>query len=328
MRRREFIALLGGAALAAPNLARAQDSRIRRIGFLSGVGPDDPAVQARLLAFLTEMQRLGWTDGRNMRMDYRTGARDPQGINRLAEEMVGLAPDVILVNGTETAEPLRQMTRSIPAVFVQVSDPVGAGLVASLAQPGGNVTGFANLEFGMTGKWLELLKELAPGVTRVGVLRDSANPTGIAQLAAMQAVASTLGVEVNPLNLRDAASIEQDISNLARTENSGLVMTVGILGIQHRKLIVGLAARHRMPAVYPYRFAVTDGGLASLGSDSIDTYRRAAGYVDRILKGEKPADLPVQNPVKFELVVNLKTAKALGLTAPPTLLARADEVIE
>jgi putative tryptophan/tyrosine transport system substrate-binding protein len=328
MKRREFIAF-AGVALAQICVAHAQpDARVRRIGFLSGVPVEDPLSKARLDAFLTEMNRLGWINGHNMHMDYRAGARNPRGLQQLTEDLLALGPDVILVNGTESAEPLRQATRNVPVVFVEVSDPVGAGLVASLPRPGGNITGFANLEFGMTGKWLELLKEIAPNVTRVGVLRDSANLTAIAQLAAMQSVARTLSFDVQPLNLREAEGIERDISAFARDPNGGLILTVGSLGIRHRDLIVGLAARHRLPAVYPYRFAVAGGGLASLGSDSLDTYRRAAGYVDRILKGEKPSDLPVQNPVKFEVAINLKTAKALGLTVPPTLLARADEVIE
>ena len=328
MRRREFITLMG-VALTQPRVAHAQpDARVRRIGFLSGVPVEDPQSKARLDAFLTEMHRLGWINGRNMRMDYRAGARNPRGLRQLTDELVALGPDVILVNGTESAEPLRQATRDLPVVFVEVSDPVGAGLVASLSRPGGNVTGFANLEFGMTGKWLELLKEIAPNVTRVGVLRDSTNLTAIAQLAAMQSVARTLGFDVQPLNLREAEGIERDITAFARDPNGGLVLTVGSRSIRHRDLIIGLAARHRMPAIYPYRFAVTRGGLASLGSDSIDTYRRAAGYIDRILKGEKPSDLPVQNPIKFEVAINLKIAKALGLSVPPSLLARADEVIE
>jgi putative ABC transport system substrate-binding protein len=325
MRRRDFITLLGGAALASAHPARAQD-RIRRIGFLSGIPVDDPESQARLASFRTELQRLGWTEGRNLRMDYQTG--DLQRIRRHADELIALAPDVILVNGTEAAEPLRQATRNIPVVFVQVSDPVGAGLVASLARPGGNVTGFANLEYGMAGKWLELLKEISPGVTRVAVFRDASNPTGIGQLAAMHAVAPSFGMVVSPLHVSDAADIERDVIEFARGGNAGLVLTVGVLGVRHRNLIVSLAARHRLPAVYPYRFAVTGGGLVSLGSDATDTYRRAAGYIDRILRGEKPADLPVQNPVKFELVINLKTAKALDIAVPPALLARADAVIE
>ena len=328
MKRRAFIALLGSAALAAPNLARAQDSRVRRIGFLSGIPENDPEGRARLFAFLAELQRLGWVDGRNVHIDYRIGAREASSIQKHVDELIALAPEVILVNGTEAAEPLRQTTRSIPVVFVQVSDPVSVGLVASLARPGGNVTGFANLEYSMTGKWLELLKEIAPQVSRVAVLRDATNPTSHAQLAAMHAIAPSLGLVVSSLNVRDAGEIERDIGEFARGKNGGLVLTVGALGIRHRDLIVSLANRYRLPAIYPFRFIPAAGGLASLGSDATDTYRRAAGYVDRILKGEKPADLPVQNPVKFELVVNLKTAKALGLTAPPTLLARADEVIE
>jgi putative ABC transport system substrate-binding protein len=328
MKRREFIASMG-VVLAQTCVAHAQpDARVRRIGFLSGVPLEDPQSKVRLDAFLTEMHRLGWISGRNMRMDFRAGALNPRGLQQLTEELLALAPDVILANGTEVAEPLRQATRDVPVVFVQVSDPVGAGLVPSLSRPGGNITGFANLEFGMTGKWLEMLKEIAPNVTRVGVLRDSTNVTAIAQLAAMQSVARTLGVDIQPLNLQEAESIERDVSAFARDPNGGLILTVGIMGLRHRDLIVGLAARHRMPAVYPYRIAVSAGGLASLGSDSIDTYRRAAGYIDRILKGEKPSDLPVQNPVKFEVAINLKTAKALGLTVPPALLARTDEVIE
>jgi putative ABC transport system substrate-binding protein len=333
MQRRDFLTLLGGAAavpIARPLAARAQQAEPkRRLGFLSGLSADDPETRARLGAFLAELQRLSWIDGRNLRIDYRWGASDPEHIRRHVGEVIALAPDVILVNGTEAAGPLRQATRRVPVVFVQVSDPVGAGLVASLAQPGENVTGFANIEYGMTGKWLELLKEIAPGVTRVAVLRDATNPTGIAQLAAMHAVAPSLGVVVSPLNVRDADEIERDIAEFARRgDGDGLVLTVGVLGIRHRDLVVALAARHRLPAVYPFRFAVTGGGLVSLGSDATDTYRRAAGYVDRILRGEKPADLPVQNPVKFELAINLKTANALGLTVPPTLLARADAVIE
>jgi putative ABC transport system substrate-binding protein len=327
MRRREFITLIGSAAMTASIGARAQD-RIRRIGFLSGIPENDPEGRARLEAFLAELQRLGWIDGRNMHIDYRMGAREASSIQGHVNELVELAPDVILVNGTEAAEPLRQSTRSIPVVFVQVSDPVGVGLVASLARPGGNVTGFANLEYSMTGKWLQLLKEIAPRVTRVAVLRDATNPTSHAQLAAMHAVAPSLGIDVSPIHVRDAGDIERDIAEFAREENGGLVLTVGILGIRHRNLIVELAARHKLPAVYPFRFIAAGGGLASLGSDANDTYRRAASYVDRILKGEKPSDLPVQNPVKFELAVNLRTAKALGLTVPPALLARADAVIE
>ena len=327
MKRREFLGIVGGAVAMAPFSTRGQNN-LRRVGVITGLAADDPENRARLSAFLTELGRLGWSEGRNARIEYRTGAGDVDHIRRHVDELVALAPDVILSSGTETVEPLRRATRSIPIVFVQVSDPVGAGLVTSLARPGGNVTGFANIEFGMTGKWLELLKEIAPGVTRVAALRDAANPTGIGQLAAMHAVAPSLGMLLNPFNLNDAGEIERDITEFARGSNGGLVLTVGILGIRHRKTIVALAARHRLPAVYPFRFAVEGGGLVSLGSDAIDTYRRAASYIDRILKGEKPAELPVQNPVKFELAVNLKTAKELGLTVPPALLARADAVIE
>lgn len=326
MRRREFIALLGGAAVA-PAAARSQE-RVHKVGVLSGIPANDPENQARLAAFLAELQRLGWTDGRNMRIEYRMGAREAPSIQKHVDELIALAPDVVLVNGTEAVEPLRQSTRSIPIVFVQVSDPVGIGLVASLARPGGNVTGFANLEYSMTGKWLQLLKEIAPHITRVAVLRDATNPTSHAQLAAMLAIAPSLGMDVGPINIRDASDIERDVAEFARGDNGGLVLTVGVLGIRHRDLIVSLAQRHRLPAVYPFRFIAASGGLVSLGSDSTDTYRRAAGYVDRILRGEKPADLPVQNPVKFELAVNLRTAKALGLAVPPALLARVDAVIE
>jgi putative ABC transport system substrate-binding protein len=326
MRRRQFISLVGGAA-ALPFAARAQE-RMRRIGVLNSLAADNPESRARLAAFLKGLEQLGWIDGRNMRIDYRLGAASGEPTRQHVAELIALPADVVLANGTEAVIPLLQATRSVPIVFVQISDPVGAGYVASLARPGGNVTGFANIEYGMTGKWLELLKEIAPGVTRAAVLRDATTSTGIAQLAALHSVAPSLGVVVSPLNLGDADNIERDIAAFAGAGNGGLVLTAGSAGIRHRDLIVSLAARHRLPAVYPYRFFVTGGGLMSMGSDAIDTYRRAAGYVDRILKGEKPADLPVQNPTKFELVINLKTAKALGLAVSPSLLARADEVIE
>ena len=327
MNRREFITLFGGAA-AMPFAASAQQpERMRRIGVLSPLAADHPESQARLAAFLKELQQLGWTDGRNMRIDYRSGA-SAEPMRRHVAELIALPADVVVANGGEAVEPLVQATRSVPIVFVQVSDPVGAGYVASLARPGGNVTGFANIEYGMTGKWLELLKEIAPGVTRAAVLRDATNASGIAQLAALHTVAPSLGVVVSPLHLRDAGDIERDIAAFAGGGNGGLVLTVGGPGVRHRDLILALAARHRLPGIYPYRFFVTGGGLMSLGSDSTDTYRRAAGYVDRILKGEKPADLPVQAPTKYELAINLKTAKALGLDVPAQLLARADEIIE
>ena len=328
MRRREFITLLGGAA-AWPFAARAQQrERMRRIGVLTTLAADDAEAMARLAAFLQALQQLGWTDNRNVHIDYRWGAGEPERIRRNAAEMAALAPDVILANGTAGVGPLLQATRTVPIVFVQVSDPVGAGYVASLARPGGNATGFTLFEYGTSGKWLELLKQIAPSVTRAVVLRDPTQPTGIAQLAAMHSVAPSLGVEVSPVGLRDPDEIERGVAAFARGANGGLIVTAGALSLVHRDLIIALAARHRLPAVYPYRIFVASGGLMSYGTDSTDSYRRAAGYVDRILKGEKAADLPVQQPTKFDLVLNLKTAKALGLEISPTLLARADEVIE
>jgi ABC-type uncharacterized transport system substrate-binding protein len=328
MKRREFITLLGGAAVW-PLAARAQQpERMRRIAVLSALGADDSETQARLTAFAQGLQQLGWTSGRNVRIDYRLGASDAERMRRRAAEVIELAPDVILANGTSVVGPLLQATRTVPIVFVNVSDPVGAGYIASLARPGGNATGFALFEYGMSGKWLELLKQIAPRVTRAAVLRDPMQPTGIAQLAAMHSVAPSLGIELSPVGVRDRDEIERGVAAFARGSNDGLIVTAGVLGLAHRDLIIALAARYRLPAVYPYRIAATGGGLMSYGVDSADTYRRSASYVDRILKGEKPADLPVQQPTKFELVINLKTAKALGLEVPPTLLARADEVIE
>jgi putative tryptophan/tyrosine transport system substrate-binding protein len=328
MKRREFITLLGGAA-AWPFAARAQQrERMRRIGVLTTLAADDAEAMARLAAFLQALQQLGWTDNRNVHIDYRWGAGEPERIRRNAAEMAALAPDVILANGTAGVGPLLQATRTVPIVFVQVSDPVGAGYVASLARPGGNATGFTLFEYGMGGKWLELLKQIAPSVTRAVVLRDPTQPTGIAQLAAMHSVAPSLGVEVSPVGLRDPDEIERGVAAFARGANGGLIVTAGALSLVHRDPIIALAARHRLPAVYPYRIFIASGGLMSYGTDSTDSYRRAAGYVDRILKGEKAADLPVQQPTKFDLVLNLKTAKALGLEISPTLLARADEVIE
>ena len=327
--RREFITLLGGAAAAWPLAARAQQpTRMRRIGVLMTLAADDAEAMARLAAFLQELQQLGWTDNRNVHIDYRWGAGEHERIRRHAAELVALAPEVILANGTAGVGPLLQATRTVPIVFVQVSDPVGAGYVASLARPGGNATGFTLFEYGMSGKLLELLKQIAPSVTRAVVLRDPTQPTGIAQLAAMHSVAPSLGVEVSPVGLRDPDEIERGVAAFARGANGGLIVTAGLLSLVHRDPIIALAARHRLPAVYPYRIFVANGGLMSYGTDSTDSYRRAAGYVDRILKGEKPADLPVQQPTKFDLVINLKTAKALDLEVPPTLLARADEVIE
>jgi ABC-type uncharacterized transport system substrate-binding protein len=325
--RREFITLLGGAAAAWPIAARAQE-RVRRIGVLMGQPAGDPVVQARNAAFLQGMQELGWTVGRNVQIEYRWDSGDADQTRRNAAELVALAPDVILTTGGSSMGPLLQITRTVPIVFVQVTDPVGAGYVESLARPGGNATGFIPFEFGISGKWLELLKETAPGIKRVAVLRDTALPLGMGQLGAIQSVAPSFGVELRPIDVADANEIERRITVFARDPNGALIATVGPGAIRHREMIIGLAARHKLPAVYPYRFFATDGGLIAYGPDAIEPYRRAAGYVDRILRGEKPADLPVQSPTRFELVINSRTAKALGLTVPPTLLARADEVIE
>ena len=301
---------------------------MRRIGVLLGGAANDPDVQSRFVAFVQGMQQLGWTAGRNVRIDVRWGTGNADDIRKYAAELVALAPDVILAGGSTSVGALLQATRTLPIVFAQAIDPVGSGLVDSLARPGGNVTGFATFEYSTSGKWLELLKEIAPGVKRVALLRDSAQAVGIGQFAAIQSAAQSIGVEVSPLNVRDAAEIERAVAAFARSPNGGLVVIGGALANVHRKLIIELAGRHKLPAVYPNRIHVTAGGLASYGVEFIDQYRRAAGYVDRILKGAKPADLPVQTPTKFELVINLKTAKALGLTLPPTLLTRANEVIE
>ena len=327
MRRREFITLLGGAA-AWPLAARAQQGKpMRRIGVLMNLAIDDSEGQTRITAFVQGLQQLDWSVGSNLRIDYRWGAGDAERFRRYAAELVALAPDVILASGA-TVTALQQVTRTIPIVFAQVTDPVGLGVVESLARPGSNATGFTPSEFGISAKWLELLKEVAPGVTRAAVLRDPIVTAGPAQLAAIQGVAPSFGVELKPVDIRDRSAIERALASFARSPNGGLIVTVTPAAAVHRHLIITLAARHRLPAVYGYRYFVMDGGLISYGPDTIDPYRRAAGYVDRILKGEKPADLPVQAPTKYELVINLKTAKALGLEVPPTLLARADEVIE
>jgi putative ABC transport system substrate-binding protein len=329
MRRREFITLAGGATAMWPTAARAQQSnRMRRIGALMTLAADDPEAQARNAAFLQGLSELGWTVGRNVQIDYRWGTGDPERYRRQAAELIALAPDVILTNGAAGTGAMQQATQTVPVVFVQVTDPVGAGYVAGLSRPGGNMTGFTLFEYSTSGKWLELLKQIAPNVTRVAVLRDPTTATGLGQFAAIQSVAQPLGVVLSPVGLRDAAEIERAITALARAPNSGLIITSGAFAILHRDLIVALAARHRLPAIYSLRFFVTGGGLISYGTDSIEPYRLAAGYIDRILKGEKPADLPVQAPVKYETVLNMKTAKALGLDVPPTVLVRADEVIE
>ncbi|MGA8947931.1 MAG: ABC transporter substrate-binding protein, partial [Pseudolabrys sp.] len=310
--------------------ARAQQGeQMRRIGVLtSGAAADDPDGQVRSAAFVRGLQQLGWTDGRNIRIDYRWGAGDADNMRKYAAELVALAPDVILASGTASVAPLLQATRTVPIVFVQVTDPVGAGFVDSLAHPGGNATGFLLFEYAISAKWLELLKEIAPRVSRAGVIRDPAQTAGTGQFGVIQSVAPSLGMDVSAINLRDAPEIERGIAAFARSANGGLILTSSALSVVHRDLIVTLAARHKLPAVYYRRQFVTGGGLISYGPDVAEQNRRAAGYVDRILKGEKPADLPVQAPTKYELLVNLKTAKALGLTVPTSLLARADEVIE
>ena len=329
MRRRNFIALLGGAAVAWPLAARAQQGeRMRRVGALMNTAADSADGQARFAAFVHGLQQLGWTDGRNARLDVRWAAGDPERIRRYAAELVALAPDVILATGGTNLGPLRQVSRTVPTVFTGVSDPVGAGFVDSLARPGGNATGFIAFEWSISGKWLELLKEIAPGVTRAVVLRDTELGPGASQFAVIQAVAPSLRVEVNPVNVGGAAEIESAVAAFARAPNGGLIATGGGRVRFHRDLIVKLAARHKLPAVYYDRVYVDSGGLISYGPDFVDQFRRAAGYVDRVLKGEKPADLPVQAPTKYETILNLKTAKALGLDVPPTVLARADEVIE
>jgi putative ABC transport system substrate-binding protein len=328
MRRRQFLTLLGGAAVW-PLAARAQQvERMRRIGVIETLTADDAESLARKAAFLQGLQQLGWTDGRNVQIDSRRTQGDADQIRRYAAELVALAPDAILVGGTANVGPLLQATRTVPIVFVNVADPVGAGFVDSLARPGGNATGFIQFEYSLSGKWLELLKQIAPDVTRAAVIRDPAITAGIGQFAVIQSVAPSLGVEVRPLNVRDAGEIERAVAAFAGASNGGLIVTGSALSVVHRDLIIMLAARHKLPAVYFQRRFVTGGGLISYGADLLDHYRRAAGYIDRILKGEKPADLPVQTPTKYELVINLKTAKALGLDVPPMLLARADEVIE
>ena len=328
MRRRDFITLLGGAA-AGPVVARAQQrERMRRIGFLMNLAADDPVSQARNAAFLQALQELGWTAGRNLQIEYRWGGEIADRNREYAAELVALAPDVIVAGGSSPGlAALRRATRTIPIVFASIVDPVGQGFVESLAQPGGNATGFASYEYGISGKWLELLKEIAPGVKRAAVIRTLATAAGPGQFGAIQAAASSLGVEVSPIDVRDAAEIERAITRFARSSNDGLIVTGGS-AFNHRELIITLATRHRLPAVYPDYIFVTEGGLMSYGPDRLDQFRRAAGYVDRILKGEKPADLPVQAPTKYELVINLKTAKALGIDVPASVLARADEVIE
>ena len=327
MRRPQFIVTLSSAA-AWPLAARAQQPKVRRIGVLMNTISDDAEGQARLAAFHQGLQQLGWTVGHNVRIDYRWAAGDADRHRRYAAELVALAPDIILASASTSTMSLQQLTRTVPIVFVNVIDPVAAGFVESLARPGGNVTGFVIFEYALAAKWLELFKEIAPQVARVAVLRDPAIAAGIGQYAVIQAAAPAFGVELRAVGVGDAGEIERAITAFARSSNDGLIVTGSPLATVHRDLIIALAARHRLPAVYPYRYFAASGGLISYGPNTVDQFRRAAGYVDRILKGEKPADLPVQAPTKHELVINLKTARAIGIEIPPSLLARADEVIE
>ena len=325
--RRKFIAALGGAAAAWPLAARAQQAdQLRRIGVLVP-GDDDAAIQSRYAAFLQGLQQLGWIEGRNVHIDIRWSGGNPADVRKYAAELVALAPDVILSIGSATG-PLLEATRTVPIVFVIAPDPVGAGYVESLARPGGNATGFMMFEYGLSGKWLELLKEIAPGVTRAAILRDASIAAGIGQFAIIQSVAPSVGVDVTPVDLRDAAEIDRAVTTFAQSANGGLILTASPSSLVHRNLIIALAAQYKLPAVYIERGYVAAGGLVSYGPNFIDQFRSAAGYVDRILKGAKPDDLPVEAPTKYELVINLKTANALGLAVPQSILARADDVIE
>ena len=329
MNRREFITLIGGSAAAWPLAARAkQGERTRRVGMLIPRAANDPESLTRIVAFQQGLRQLGWIEGRNLRIETQWAGGSAEAIRKHSAELAALAPDVILAHGSATVGSLLMVTSALPIVFVAVTDPVGAGFVENLAHPGGNATGFIMFEYSLSGKWLELLKQIAPGVTRVAVVRDSAIGAGPGQFGAIQALAPSLSVEVSPVNVRDAVEIERAISAFARNANGGLIVTASTLTAVHHDLIVTLAARHKLPAVYPYRYHATGGDLISYGPDQIDQYRQAAGYIDRILKGENPANLPVQAPTKYELVINLKPAKALGLQIPDRLLALGDEVIE
>jgi putative ABC transport system substrate-binding protein len=328
LKRRELIALLGGAA-AWPKAVRAQQTeRVRRIGVLTSLATDDPEDQARLSAFTQGLHKFGWIVGDSVRIDVRFGAGDTERISKFASELVSLKPDLILAYASPSVVPLLRATRTIPIVFANVIDPVGAGFVASLARPGGNATGFSLFEYGISVKWLELLKQIAPGVTRVAVLRDASSPTGIGLWAVMQASASSFAIDLSPIDTSDPGVIESNVRTFRDHGHGGLAVVPGTGSINHRKLIFALAFQYRLPSIYPLRFFAAEEGLISYGPNSIDQSRQAADYVNRILRGEKPANLPVQNPTKYELIINLKTAKALDLTVPPSLLARADEVIE
>ena len=327
--RRQFVSALAGVAATWPLAARAQQpSVMRRIGVLNGTGVDDTQGQADVAAFLQGLQQLGWTEGRNVHIETRWAAGNLANLRKYAAELVALAPDVILAGGAASMGPLLEATRTVPIVFAILPDPVGAGYVESLARPGGNATGFMMFEYNLSGKWLELLKEIAPSVTRAAILRDTSIAAGIGQFAIIQSVAPSIGVDVTPIDLRDAAQIERAVTAFAQSANGGLILTASPLSAVHRDLVITLAARYKLPAVYDNRLFVAAGGLVSYGPNFLDQFRHAAGYVDRILKGEKPADLPVQAPNKYELIINLKTAKALGLAVPQSVLTRADEVIE
>jgi putative ABC transport system substrate-binding protein len=329
MRRREFITLLGGAAAAWSFSAYAQQSeQMRRIGVLMNRAANDAEGQARLAVFRRALEQLGWSEGRNLQIDIRYGEDKSELERKYAAELIALAPDIVLASGTESVTALQPLSRTLPIVFAAVTDPVGAGFVDSLPRPGGNATGFMIYEYSLGGKWLELLKQIAPSVTRAAVLRDPSNPAGIAMFGAIRATAQSLGVEVSPVSTLNAGEIERGVAAFARTPNGGLIVTPHASVSVYRALIITLAARYKLPAVYPFRYHATGGGLMSYGPNTTDLFRLAAGYVDRILKGEKPADLPVQTPTKYELVINLRTAKALGLNVPNTLIGRADEVIE
>ena len=327
MRRREFLSILGGTAVWPVASKAQQAERVRLVGVLNILGSDDPEAQARKAVFEQTLAQLGWTVGRDLKIETRQIGGDVDRIRRYAAELVALAPDVIFSLGSLPVASLQQATRTIPIVFMNVTDPVGAGIVESMAHPGGNITGFSNFEYSMCGKWAELLKQIAPHVTRALVFRDPTSAAGIGQFAAIRSVAQSLGVELTPANVRDTDEIERAVATFARSGNGGVIVTTGG-SAAHRKLFISLAARHKLPSVYPYRYYAVDGGLISYGPNTHDPVRRAAGYVDRILKGEKPADMPVQAPTKYELIINLKTAKVLGLSISQSLLATADEVIE